>query len=96
MAKDNFGGEILHCNAVRLRVVGSGNLYLTLKSLDDIITEDLVDVAMANSTAIQPTQLANFISQRICLELGTNEIDEIFIISKIIIFVKPLYSEYPR
>ena len=97
MAKnDQFGGEILHCNATRLRVTGSGNLYQTLRSLDDISEEQLADIVMAASTAIQPTQLANFSSQRIYLELGTTEINETFNISKITIFVKPLFSEYPR
>jgi hypothetical protein len=98
MAKTNnqFGGEILHANATRLRVTGSGNLYQILYSLDDISSEDLTDIAMASTTAIQPTQLANFTSQRIYLELGTLVINETFNISKITVFIKPLYSEYPR
>lgn len=98
MAKGNqqFGGEVIHSNAVRLRVNGSGSLLLSLHSLDDVDEETLSPVTMAASTAVQPTQLANFSSQRIYLELGTENIDEVFTISKIIIFVKPLYAELPR
>ena len=97
MAKGNaFNGEILHCNAVRLRVTGSGNLQQFLRSLDDVNEEELIDVAMASSTAIQPTTLANFNSQRIYLEIGTEEIDEVFTVSKIVLFVKPIFAEYPR
>lgn len=93
---NDFNGEILHCNAVRLRVTGSGNLALILRSLDEVNTSTLAEITMAATTAVQPTQLANFSSQRICLELGTDAIDETFTISKIVIFVKPLYSELPR
>ncbi len=97
MAKDNsFNGEILHCNAVRARVNGNGELFLKLKSLDEILEADVPSIDMLVSTYKEPTQLANFQSQRILLELFTTEIDEYFIISKLVIFVKPIYAEYPR
>lgn len=97
MAKRNsFDGEILHCNAVRMRVTGSGNLVMTLKSLDEILTSNVPSIAMTPTTYKEPTQIANFESQRIMLEFGTEEIDEYFTISKIVIFVKPVATEYPR
>lgn len=96
MAKNSFNGEILHSNAVRLRVTGSGSLNLTLKSLDEILENELIPITMEATTYKEPTQLANLESQRIMLEFGTTEINEYFTISKIIIFVKLVQTEYPR
>jgi hypothetical protein len=91
----NFIGEVLHFNAVRLRVTGSGNLQLFLRSLDDTNNIQLSSVPMLSTTNIEPTVLANFIDQRGQLEIRTTEIDEVFTVSKIIIFIKPIASGYP-
>lgn len=96
MVKKSFGGEILHSNAVRFRVVGSGTLVASLKSLDDVLSGEVVPVTMEATAYKEPTQLADFESQRISLEFGVEEIDEYFTISRIIIFVKPVATEYPR
>jgi hypothetical protein len=84
-----------HVVGVRMRVTGSGNLLMTLSDLDDIQSIPLVDLAMNATTRIEPTRLANFQSQRIRLSLMTTEIDENFLIKRIIIFAKPVAVEYP-
>jgi|SRR3990167_759210 len=89
------GENISHINAIRMRVVGSGNLELTLYSLDDVDSQALVDITMSAATAIQPTRLANFWSQRVSLELKTDAINEYFRINRVIMFTKELYSSYP-
>ena len=89
-------GEVEHhIVAVRLRVVGAGNLLLSLTDYDDVQTENLVPISMAVSTRIEPTRLANFQSQRIRLIGQTTEIDERFDIHRILIFAKPVATEYP-
>ena len=88
-------GEILHCVAVRMRVVGSGNLQLFLRSLDDVRNVQLVSHVMAATTNVEPTILANFTEQRMQLEVRTTEINETFTISRIVIFVKPIAEGYP-
>lgn len=89
-------GELIHhVAAVRMRVVGSGNLTMALHSLDDIQITTLTPFAMAATTYIEPTRLANFKSQRILLRFGVNEIDEWFKIQRIIIYVKPVETSYP-
>lgn len=88
-------GEILHFTAVRLRVNGNGNLQLNLKSLDEVQNVPLANLAMATTTNREPTRLANYIDQRGFLELKTTVIDEWFVISKITIFIKPMYTSYP-
>lgn len=91
----NFTGEIIHFTAIRLRLNGNGNLQPSLKSLDEINTQNLVVMSMTSTTNKEPTRLANYIDQRGFLELKTTLINEWFVISKITIFVKPLFTSYP-
>jgi len=96
VAKRGGGAESEHhVVAVRLRVLGSGNLKLALTDLSQIQTLNLVDLPMSVATRIEPTRLANFQSQRIRLEGQTTEINETFVISRVIIFAKAVAVEYP-
>lgn len=96
MAKSSILGEMEHhVVAVRLRVVGAGNLLLSLTDYDDVQTQNLATVTMVAATRIEPTRLANFQSQRIRLVGQTTEIDERFDIHRILIFAKPVAVEYP-
>lgn len=94
--KQPFAGEILHFNAVRLRVTGSGNLELSLQSLDDVKNTQLADVAMSSTTNKEPTMLANFTDQRAQLVGQTVEYGDNFMISKIILYIKPVATSYPQ
>lgn len=87
--------EIVHFAGIRLRVEGSGNLNLTFYSLDNVDSQVLVSLVMTNTTAREPTRLANFISQRGMLKVGTTNIDEVFRINRIILFAKPIWSQFP-
>lgn len=78
-----------------MRVTGAGNLDMSLSDLDDVQTQTLVPFAMSASTRFEPVRLANFQSQRTRLNISTNEINEIFLIKRIIIFAKPVAIEYP-
>jgi hypothetical protein len=95
VAKGGNGEFEHHVVGVRLRLTGNGNLVLTLKSLDDILTQQLVDVPMTATARIEPFRLANFQSQRIRLRGETTEIDEVMQIRRVIIFAKPVAAEYP-
>src|SRR6266446_9251902 len=92
----NFDGELLHFNATRMRVVGSGSLQMSLFSLDDIRSNVLVSLTLSATTNREPTNLANFVEQRAYLQLKTTSINEFFIVSKIILFVKPIATSYPQ
>lgn len=97
MAKgQGFSGEILHFNAARLRVTGAGVLRMQLSSLDDVNQAAFADLTMAATTNREPTLLNNFQDQRGRLEGETTDIDEVFSISKIVIFIKPIASGYPQ
>jgi hypothetical protein len=87
--------EIVHFAGVRLRVTGSGNLDLEFLSLDNVNSQTLAALPMSATTAREPTRLANFISQRAQLKISTNVIDETFKINRIILFAKPIWSQFP-
>lgn len=79
-----------------MRVIGSGNLKLYLRSLDDIKNAILPIIPMQLTTDREPTVLANFVNQRAQLEIKTTEINETFNISVIIVYIKPVSTEYPQ
>jgi hypothetical protein len=89
------GENILHFNAVRLRVTGVGNLKMEFISLDDMKIQELKPIPMLLKTDREPTRLANFISQRARFKVSLDHINERFVINRIIIYAKELYSSYP-
>lgn len=89
------GEYINHFNMVRMRVNGEGTLKLKLHSLQSVRSEQLADIQMSETTDIQPRVLANFSTQRAALEGKTVSINDYFKINRIIIYSRPLFSEYP-
>src|ERR1041385_5832727 len=87
--------NVIHCAGYRIRAVGSGNLDSVLYSLDSIESQNLASLTISSTNKREPTVLANFISQRIMLKLRTDAIDEVFDISRIIFFIKPIWSGFP-
>lgn len=87
---------INHYGAVRLGVTGSGNLRLTLYSLDEVKVSPLLPLVLQTRTNIEPNRLANFTQQRAKLEIRTTEIDEHFKVTKVIVFVKAVAKSYPE
>jgi hypothetical protein len=87
--------NINHFGSIRLRVKGSGNLQLTLYSIDNVKSQSIPAIGMQENTNIQPTRLCNFVQQRAALEVKTTAIDEQFKIDRIIIFSKIIFTSYP-
>lgn len=97
MAKSSsFAGELIHFNPIRLRVNGTGILRTSLWSLDNVKSSILAPLSMLNATDREPVILSNFTQQRAQYEIKTTAIDEVFVISKITIFIRPVATEYPR
>lgn len=97
VAKNSFTGELVHFGIVRMRVTGTGNLQLFLHSLDDAShSNTLVSTPMQLLTNREPTTLANFIDQYGQLHILTTIEDEVFEVSKIVMFVRPVASGYPQ
>jgi len=95
MSKKSSSEAIIHSAAIRMRVTGIGNLRLFLHSLDDVKNSQLKPIPMEVKTNREPTVLSNFNEQRIQLHLITFALGEVFNISKIIMFVKPVATDYP-
>lgn len=87
--------NILHYGAVRMRVTGAGNLLMTLYSLDEILSEELVPFDLDSITDREPTRLSNFKSQRAKLRIKTEEIDDQFKVNRVIVFAKELWTSFP-
>lgn len=83
-----------HAVGARLRVTGSGNLQMQFTDLAAGV-DILVPIAMQATTAIEPTRLANFQSQRMRFEGITTEINEVFVIRRLVLYVKEVAVEYP-
>lgn len=97
MANKSFTGELIHFGVVRMRVTGVGNLQLFLHSLDDTLhSNTLVTTPLQVTTNREPTTLANFIDQYGQLHILTTVEDEIFEVSKIVMFIRPVATGYPQ
>lgn len=89
------GEDIRHFNAIKIRVVGEGNLKLKLWSLDNARFFQCKSLSMSRDSGFQPTILANFIEQRTAIEGRTETINEYFRINRIILHSKFFASERP-
>lgn len=85
-----------HYGAIRIRVRGSGNLKTTLYSYDEIYSDPQANISMSTTTAIPATALSNFTQMLAKLDLRTTEIDEIFEVSQIIVYVKFVGTSFPQ
>lgn len=86
---------IFHYNGIHIRAKGSGNLRVRLLSQDEIYEQALVPLVMTLTSNRTAVRLANFNEESASLEIKTTEMDEIFIISRITVFIKPIASSWP-
>lgn len=89
-------GNILHFNGVRLRATGAGNLKQALKSLQNVSEYVMVDFPLHSSTDRELFTLANFKRQRAQFRFHTEVLGEHYVISKIVIFARPVETGYPQ
>lgn len=87
--------NIVHYTSVRMRIVGVGQLDMTMYSQDEIYSSDLVPFTLQATTNIRPTRLMNFQHQRAYLKGSTNVMGEFFKINKIVIYAKEVFQNYP-
>ena len=93
---DGSSGEnVIHFAGVRMRVVGTGELDMTLYSLDDVRSTTLKTVPMSATEEFQKTRICSLTTQRAKLRISTDVKNEYFSISRIIIYTKPVYISIP-
>lgn len=88
--------NIVHYTSVRMRIIGSGSLRMTMYSQDEVFNSPLVPFTMQATTNIRPARLMNFQHQRAYLEGKTVDINEWFKINKIVIYAKEVFADYPN
>jgi len=91
-SRGSTGEFINHFGGIRMRVIGTGDLLMTLLSQDEVRSQSLVAFTMATTSRISPFRLASFMEQRAQLRVETTAIDEIFRINRIIIYAKPVFT----
>jgi len=90
------GENISHFNGIRIRLLGTGLFRMTLESLSGTRTYQMIPFTMATSTPIEPTRLANLMTQRALLRGEVTDFGDNFVISRLVIMFKPqVFSEYP-
>lgn len=88
-------GNIVHSVGARYRVRGVGKLRTRMWNMDQERYQDLDNVSMSSIASREKTVIANFQDQGVQIQFRTIHIDEVFTISKIINFVKPVAESYP-
>lgn len=95
-AKSGSAGEyISHFTAVRMRITGNGIFRMQMHSLDDVVVTDLKELNLFAATNREPTRIMNFMQQRASFLGKTTAINEYFRINRIILFTKPVFTDYP-
>jgi hypothetical protein len=89
------GNSIAHFASIRMVVTGTGTFKMTVQSMDDIRTKTLVPFVMNSGIRVIPTRLVNFMEQYATFEFKTTNIDEVFKITRIVIFTKEVFTSYP-
>jgi len=88
--------SICHITAVRMRIVGSGNLKTAVFSLSNTRSQFLADTALESTTNRLVNRLSNFREQGIQVLIRLTAESEYFNVNTIIPFVKESASSYPQ
>lgn len=88
-------GEIVHSVGARYRTRGTGVLRTRMWNLDYVRTLDLENITLNSPSSREKTIITNFQDQGVQIQFRTIHIDEVFTITKIICFVKPVAESYP-
>jgi len=95
LSEQSSGESTSHFASIRIRVVGKGNLNLSVYSLDDLRSKRMTPLPMEDRARFSPTRLVNFVEQRASFALYTTGMGDKFRINRIVIFSKELYKSYP-
>lgn len=85
--------NINHFGGFRMRVQGDGDLLMTLYTLDRVRSSTLRPLGLDENDQTEPVRLSNFSTQRCIFRVETDLIDNFMKFNRIIIFVKPIYTQ---
>ncbi len=87
---------ISHFGSLRIRAVGTGNLKTTLFTGDNVRNTPLANLALTSTDNKQKSLLSNLTAQKIKIKFYTDSIDEVFNITRVILFTKPTLTQLPQ
>ena len=95
MANNITTGELSHFAYSRFRVTGNGTLQLILRSQDPNVNFPMTAIPLQTVTNREPIVYSNFIDQKAQLHGFTTNLDDDFLISRIVVWIKPISFNYP-
>jgi hypothetical protein len=88
-------GEVFHHGGVRLRVYGSGNLVLTVTTLDGAQVTNLTGITLTPGPTIYPMRIFNAQSEKITIRGTLQNNNEYLVVTKMWAFVRQLWLTRP-
>lgn len=88
-------GNIVHSVGIRYRIRGTGIFRTRMWNLDAVRYQELNNINLDTPSSREKTIITNFQDQGIQIQFRTIHIDEVFNVSKIVCFVKPVAESYP-
>lgn len=88
--------QLTHIASVRMRVIGVGDLQTVVKTINNVRNIQLANIPMQLTNGREPAILANFTTQKIKLRIFTDQINEVLHVTRVIMFVKPIYTGRPQ
>lgn len=92
----NLLGTVNHFNEIKLRIIGSGALNMTLYGPQQVKSKTLPITTLSATRDKEVVKLANFRHTRAQLELTTTVIDEYFELQYILVYYKPVAANLPQ
>jgi hypothetical protein len=94
ISEGSSGDNISHFAAIRIRVVGTGNLKMSVGCLG-VRSKTLVPFVLQTTNRMLMTRIVNFMETRAFFQIQTTEMDEYFRINRIVVFMKEKFTSYP-
>ena len=87
--------SILHFGALRFRITGTGQMTATVYNLDKTQSFTPNSIQMDGIDGSEPLILTNLNTQRAILRMETNTQGAYFEVSRIVLYQKPIWEDYP-
>jgi hypothetical protein len=92
----NSDNTIKHCGAIGLRIVGLGDLKLTLTGQDDVDFQALGDLTLSTTPGKEYIRPAFFQSEKIGLNLSFNNVNWYFKLHRVNVYTNVIFNSRPN
>jgi hypothetical protein len=86
---------VSHFAGIKLRVIGYGNLQISLSGEDSSGAVSVPSIALSSSPGSEPDRIFNFKNEKCSVKLRVSFPDEKFNLSKVTLYAKPLWLRRP-